>query len=204
MKKIFVVPLCVLLLLLACSCKKDVPSETEETGTQTEINYDEVSISDCVSRVEYKNLNVTLTGDNAADGEAIWNAVYESAEISVYPADKVDYYFNQAKTSYLYMVDYDFDDYALLLESRGITEEDMRAEARRMVKEDLVFRFVVEQEGIVLTEEEKQDNFDKYADKLAAELGFEKEYIKTKMPEYVYETMLHDKTTQVLIDINKK
>ncbi len=203
-KKIFCLLLCLALLLFA-GCARGGSDEGTDTqsGTQTEINYENINVWDYVSDVSYKALGLTLTGDNEKDAQAIWDAVLASAEISEYPEDKVEYYFNQTKASYLYTVDYDFDAYELLLEKMGIDEDDMYAEACELVKKDLVFKAIAEREGIALTEQERAESFDKYADKLASELGVTSEYVASKMSDYVYETMLYDKTTQALIEMNR-
>ena len=90
----------------------------------------------------------------------------------------------------------------MLLESRGTDESKMREEAREMVKKDLVFWYIVQAEGITVTEEEKQTHFDKYVDKFVSDYGYSRAYVTENMADEIYEAMLYDKTLEYLFSVN--
>ncbi len=196
------------LTLGACACDKgdNISDQTEDTSdteaVETEINYDGIVADDYVKSVTYSGMTVYIEELDAQKDKALWHAIYTSAQITSYPEDKVDYYFNQTKKAYMYIAGNYQGDYELLLKNRGIDEQDMREEARVRVLEDLVYKYILEKEGIVLTAEDKSENFDKYVEKLAMEIGKSESYVISEMTEYVYETMLHDKTTEYLISVN--
>ncbi len=203
MKKLFsfLLVLCLLAALSACAENDGTVTDTE--STETEISYDDINVYEYVSEVKYKDLSVELTGDNAIDAQALWSAVYSSAKISAYPEDKVLYYFDQAKKSYMHSVGYNEEDYELLLENKGIDESDMLEDAKRMVCEDMVFEYIVKKESISLTDGEMSENFNKYVAELSERFGVNEEYMRTEMADYVYDTMLYDKVTEFLIVQNK-
>ncbi len=193
--------LCSSLLCVACKEKREEQAESTAAWSApevTEINYDGVDVSKYVSSVIYTGLTVSV--DEVYDREsALWDTIYSTAVIEIYPEDKVEYYFNQTKKSYMSSVDYNQGDYALLLEKRGTTEEEMWEEARLLVKQDLVYRYILGAEGITLTEADKNANFDRYADKFAEEFQKPREYVVAEMADYIYEAMLYDKTVEFLI-----
>ncbi len=210
MKKMLCAVLACVTLFAAAACSSD-KEQTDGTSnmtdmdfsSETQISYDALVLSEYIADVKYRDLGIALTGDNSKDQALLWQAIYDGATVIKYPEDKVRYYFNQTKMSYMYMVDYKSEDYELLLQERGISEEDMMDKARQMVKEDMVYRYILTEEGISLTETERTENFDKYVSKLAAEFGCSEEYMRTEMSEYVYEVMLRDKTTECLLELNK-
>lgn len=194
--------------LVACDDELETAqtSETEAVETQTfetEINYDGINAEKYVKSVTYKGLRVTLDDEDASKEDALWRSIYATVEINEYPEEKVKYYFEQTKKAYMHIVGDDEDDYLLLLKNRGITEEIMMEEAREMVKQDLVYRYILAKENIVLTEREKTELFDKYVDKYVIEFNKSHEYIVAKMADYVYESMLYDKTMELLIKSNE-
>ncbi len=200
-------------LLCAVSCDDllngdSQPSDSQTTDTQssgtdteasTEINYNELKATDYVKKLEYKGMKIVLEDEDADKERELWNAIYLTAQIASYPEDKVQYYFEQTKKAYMHAVAYDEEDYKTLLKNRGTSEAIMLEEAREMVKEDLVYRYIVEKEKIVLTDEDKSLNFDKYVKKYAYEFSKSEKYIIAEMSEYIYESMLYDKTVEFLI-----
>ncbi len=198
------------LCVCVVSCKGDAEdteaesaaqSETEAVGT--EISYADVDVAQYVKKVTYKGLKVTLADENVSKEQALWDSIYATVEISSYPEDKVKYYFDQTKKAYMHIVGDDEEDYQLLLKNRGTDEDKMMQEAREMVKQDLVYRYIVSVENIELTDEEKNVLFDKYVDKYVIEFNKSREYIVAKMADYVYESMLYDKTMEFLIASNE-
>ncbi len=182
---------------------KSEPTEsTESTAKETEINYNGVVAADYVKSVTYKNIEVELESEDTQKDKALWQAIYTSAQLEDYPEDKVEYYFNQTKKAYMYIAGNNQEDYELLLQNRGTDEQEMRAEARSRVLEDLVYRYILEKENIVLTAEDKAENFDKYVEKLARDIEKSENYVISTLAEYVYEIMLYDKTTEYLMTVN--
>ncbi len=198
--------LCLLFGTCACRDGADTSEPTESiTDTdfaETEINYDGISADDYVKSVTYSGMTVYLEDSDTQKDKELWHAIYTSAQLTSYPEDKVDYYFNQTKKAYMYIANNDKDDYDLLLKNRGVDEQGMREEARERVLEDLVYKYILKNEGIVLTAEDKAANFDKYVTKLAMEIGKSESYVIGEMTEYVYDIMLHDKTTEYLMSVN--
>ena len=189
----------------------DEANKNEETGNneeqknepaETALNYDNVKVEDHVSFVEYKQLSITLKSANASKEEALWNAILETAVITSYPEDKVEYFFNQTKKAYMYIVNGNEDDYLLLLKNRGTDENKMRDEARELVKKDLVYYYIVRKENIVLTAEEKAQLFDKYVEEYVQAYRYNREYVIGNMTEFIYESMLYDKTMEILLEKN--
>lgn len=85
------------------------------------------------------------------------------------------------------------------MDKLGVSEESIRTEARDMVKGDLVYRYIVADAGIVLTEEEKATLFERYARQYAESYGYEVGYVTEKLSHLVYDSMLYDKTMEYLM-----
>ena len=202
MKGFFKIIACLLLIstfcLAVCSCKKiaNIPHDAAEL---TALDYSEINAADHVASVTYKGLTVTLDTADASREDAVWEEILKNANISSYPEEQVEYYFRQEKAYYMYLVNNDEEDYATLLSIRGISEEDMLEDARRMVAKDLIYRFVADTEGIELTEEDKTGLFDRYVEKFVSDYGYTKAYVAENMADSVYESMLYDKTMEYII-----
>ena len=188
------VTVCLVALFASCGRADEAASDGE-----TDINYSDVDISEYIGTVTYKGLEVALDGENASKEDALWGAILDNAEIKAYPEDKVRYYFEQEKASYMYLVNNDEDAYGTFLKVRGITEEDMLRDAKEMVAKDLIWRLIAENEGITLTDEEKETLFDRYVEKYVKDYGYGKTYVTANMPDIIYESMLYDKTMEYLI-----
>ena len=176
--------------------------EQQKEPVETSLNYDNVNVEDHVSFVEYKQLSISLESADASREEALWAAILEGAVISSYPEDKVDYFFNQTKKAYLYIVNGNEEDYKLLLKNRGTDEIKMRDEARELVKKDLVYYYIVRKENIVLTDEERTQLFAKYVEEYVNDYRYNREYVIENMTEFIYESMLYDKTMELLLEKN--
>ena len=167
--------------------------------TDTELSYDDIDATRYVKSVKYKGLEITAEKNSGTNEELLWAAILETAEMHSYPEDKVEYFFNQMKISYMYLVDYDEEAYKMLLNNRNTTEEDMRNEARKMVKKDLVYRYIVTVEDLSISDSEKKSLFEKYVDKYVNDYGYTREYVKLNMSELIYDSMLYDKTMEMLL-----
>ena len=193
--------LAVCLCALLGACRKLPVAVSREDG-QTDIDYADIDLSECLGAVTYKELTVTLDSAESSKEEALWAAILENAEIKSYPEDKVSYYFEQEKSSYMYLVGNDEEDYRALLTLRGISEEDMMADAKEMVAKDIILKYIIETEQIALTEEEKTEHYDRYVDKYVNDYGYVRSYVTVNMSDMVYESMLYDKTMEYLFGQN--
>lgn len=213
MKKIYFKLLCALLgalILIGLSActpregqdKNDDASDIFDAQAQP-FDYSTINIDDYVKSLVYKGHTVKLPSESASREDAVWQAIIKTAEISAFPDGAVKYYFEQTKKYYLYLVDGDVEQYELLLSSRNITEENMMDEAEDMVKDDLVYHYILKKENIVLTDTEKLDLFDKYVQKYVEEYGYKGDYVFANMSGLIYESMLYDKTMEYLLLSNE-
>jgi hypothetical protein len=92
--------------------------------------------------------------------------------------------------------------YEELLSSLGVTEEMMLEESKKLTAEDLVFYALVKAEKIELTQADKDSNFDKYVALFVSE-GYTETYVRENLREQIYETMLYDKTLELLISFTE-
>ena len=195
---------CAFCLSVFAGCKKDDVTVDDGTdngsdNTALKLDYSQINIDEYVKSVSYKGLTLTVNGEGASKETAIWEALLGAAVIEKYPESAVEYYFAQTKDYYMFIANNDPVAYKLLLESRNMTEEDLVAEARELVKKDLVYLYIVEKEGIAITEDEKQSLFDRYVAAYVSEYGYSAEYVKANMSELIYDSMLYDKTLEFLI-----
>ena len=195
---------CAFCLSVFAGCKKDDVTVDDGTdngsdNTQAVLDYSQINIDEYVKSVSYKGLTLTVNGEGASKETAIWEALLGAAVIEKYPESAVEYYFAQTKDYYMFIANNDPEAYKLLLKSRNMTEEDLVAEARELVKKDLVYLYIVEKEGIAITEDEKQSLFDRYVAAYVSEYGYSAEYVKANMSELIYDSMLYDKTLEFLI-----
>ncbi len=186
----------------------NVPAVDENVGengggsaeeNKAELDYSQINIGDYVSSVSYKGLTLTLDSSDASKEDALWSALLDTAVINGYPEGAVEYYFEQTKDYYMFIANNDPEAYAMLLESRGMTEADIVEEAQALVKKDLVYLYVVRSEGISISDDEKQQLFDRYVAAYVGEYGYTAEYVKANMTELIYDSMLYDKTLEFLI-----
>lgn len=196
--------LCAFCLSVFAGCKKDDVTvddgaDNGSDNTALKLDYSQINIDEYVKSVSYKGLTLTVNGEGASKETAIWEALLGAAVIEKYPESAVEYYFAQTKDYYMFIANNDPEAYKLLLESRDMTEEDLVAEARELVKKDLVYLYIVEKEGIAITEDEKQSLFDRYVAAYVSEYGYSAEYVKANMSELIYDSMLYDKTLEFLI-----
>ena len=176
-------------------CRVD---KTDEKPSER-LSYDDVVLADCVRLGAYEGLTVMLSSQDADRGEAVWEAVRNGSEILQYPEDAVAYYVAQAEARCRYYATENGVDEAAAMAALGTSREEMAADAKRLVAEDLIVLAVQADAGIVLTEDEKTRLFDKYVDKYVADFGYDRAYVAENLADLVYESMLYDKTTEYLI-----
>ena len=180
------------------SCKQGKQEESEES-TYDRVSYENLVLSEHIRPLAYTEQTVTLKSADASRADAIWEELLSRAEIITYPQEAIDYYLAQRKSVYRHYAEQNDLSYEEVLEANEITESDLLAEAKEIVKGDLLYRFVVEDANITLTDTEKQTLFDRYVKKYAEQYGYTEEYIKENMEDLVYDSMLYDKVREYLM-----
>lgn len=192
-RKLLALSLIALCALYASGCQK------KPAGTPSKaFSYEGVNLSECVRLGAYKGLTVTLI-PNGDKGESVWDAVRNGSEILSYPEEAVAYYIAQAEARCRYYAEQNKVSEEEAMIALETSREEIEAEAKLLVANDLIVRAVQADAGIVLTEDEKTRLFDKYADKYVADLGYDREYVNENLSDLIYESMLYDKTTEYLI-----
>ena len=171
----------------------------EQEPSREGVRYDEARIEEYVRLETYEGLTVSLPDANATKGEAIWQELLAKAQVLSYPEEALSYYEEQRRETYRYYAKKNDWSYEETLSFFGVTEEEIQNEAKNMVKGDLVFRYIVKQAKISLTEEDKAAQLDRYVQKYAKDYGYSEEYIRQNMLELIYDSMLYDKTMEYLI-----
>lgn len=178
-----------LLLVMLSSCAG------ASTVKISEMTLDE--LEKCVLLCQYKDLELKL-GENTKEA-ALLSYIDKNSSIKKYPTGAVDYYFEQLKAQYRYYADEADMRYEAMLDELGEDNVTMKAEARRLVKNDLIFELIRKKEGITLTDEEKTAFFDRYVKKYAESYKYSEEYVREELSSLVYASMLYDKTVEFLI-----
>ena len=195
MKRIFLLCATLLLLLGLCSCGE----KTEEAKPSGGVSYDDARLSEYIAPFAYEGLEIELSSADALKSEAVWELILSRAEVISYPEDAVEYYAEQLRDTYRYYADENDWSYEQALEFFGRSEESILSEAREMVKGDLVYRYIVKDAGISLTEEDKSAQIGRYVAKFAEDYGYTEDYVREEMLDLVYDSMLYDKTMEHLI-----
>lgn len=172
---------------------------SSQTAELSRLDYGSINIQEYVGSVKYTGFDVVLEASDTSREDALWELILDSAQILAYPENEVEYYFGQTKASYMYLVNGNEDDYRLLLESRGTDETKMREDAKKLVKKDLVYYYIVTAEGINVTDAEKQTLFERYVEEYVSAYGYRREYVIESMTDNIYESMLYDKTMEFLL-----
>lgn len=157
-------------------------------------------LEECVTVGEYKNVEISLDGKTRA--EAVLLYIDKNSSVKRYPEGEVKYYVEQLKQQYRYYAEQAGVKYEALLDELGEDNVTMTAEAKRLVKNDLIFEFIRKKEGITLSEDEKNAFFDKYVKKYAESYKYSEDYVREELSELVYDSMLYDKTVEFLIISN--
>jgi len=190
---------CLSVLSIYTACDKNTTAPDIESENYFGLpEYDAEKMDDYIKPFEYTGLTVYAQGMETRQ-EALWRTLSDSVEVLSYPQEQVEYYAAQERAKYRYYADRDGIEYEKLLEGLGVTEEGIYGRARELVKDDLVFEYIVLNADIRLSEEEKLTHLDRYAEKLTEVYGYDKEYIKSNMIEQVYDAMLYDKTMEYLL-----
>ncbi|MBR2388009.1 MAG: hypothetical protein IKB02_04500 [Clostridia bacterium] len=213
--KILSLVLCLLLVssLLLTSCGEDGnDTNTDTTDTQTSAPagddtekpstdfYAGLKLEDYVKLGTYKGLVVDARG--SSEDIELWNAIVARCEVIEYPADALSYYTSQTKEKYKIFAERGNMTYEELMKALDKTDADLEKEAKDLIKKDLVTLAIVKAEGLELTDKEKTDLFDMYADVYLELYGYTEEYIRENLSNEVYGSMQHDKMMEYLIKQN--
>ena len=209
--KILSLVLCLLLtaalMLTACGGNNDeVNSDTN--GTETSANtenpstdfYSELKLEDYIKLGTYKELVVDAR--NSSENIELWNMIVARCEVITYPEEALSYYLSQTKQKYEIFAERGNMSYDELLKALDMTEEDLEKEAKDLIKKDLVTLSIVKAEGLELTDEEKTELFEMYADVYIQLYGYTEEYVRENLSAEVYSSMQHDKMMEYLIKQN--
>lgn len=203
MKKIIAL---LLLMVTLCICStscmpKPIPIEPgiDADGVDEPMDIAALDLSEYVVLGDYKGMTVRYDPAKTSKGDAAWAELIRISEIKQYPQDQIAYYFYQKRSGYEHMAKAGGISYESLLESLGITEETILEESYKLTAEDLVFYALIEAEGILITDEDKQAHFEKYVALFVAEYGYTEDYVRKYLESEIYETMLYDKTLEKLI-----
>ena len=182
-------------LFCGCAAREESPPETNEERQ----SIDPATLSDYLAPVTYRGRTVTMKSESASRGEAVWQSILSDAQVLAYPEEQVSYYETQLRAEVRYLAEREDMSYEDMLTLRGLSEEKITEEARRLVKSDLVLLYIVTDGGIALTEADKTAHFDRYAQKYAEDYGYERAYAEEHLRDEIYESMLFDKTMEYLI-----
>lgn len=187
-----------LLLFALTACKKQKEPQIEN-NPHDRVSYENLTISDYIHPLTYRDLTVTLKSENASRSEEIWNHLLSSVEMLRYPQEQLDYYVTQKQNVFRHYAQQNNLTYEQVLNANGVTEESILEEAKQIVKGDLLYRYIAEDAKIELTDVEKQSLFDRYVQKYSEQYGYTEEYVKEQMKDLVYDSMLYDKVREYLI-----
>ena len=202
MKKLIVLWLLMATLcicLTSCAPQPASPEpEVDEDIIDEPIDIAALDLSEYVELGDYKSLTVRYDPSKISKGDAAWEELLRISNIKKYPEDQVSYYFYQKRTGYEHMAKAGGITYDELLTSLGITEEMILEECRKLTAEDLVFYALIEAEGIIVTDSEKELYFEKYVALFVADYGYTEDYVRAYLESEIYDTMLYDKTLEKL------
>ena len=198
------------LALAACKSERAKDGETTEAANNVTVMgensfYSTADLSEYVSLCEYKGLTFDISDTNGSREDmenAVKKHIFERSEIKKYPDELVGYYFEQEKNFYMYLAKGDAEQYEALLAEAGLDENDLAERAKKYVAEDLVFYAITRAEDISVSDEEKKTLIDKYVAEYVDAYGYTEEYVKSNMSELIYDSMLYDKTMELLIASN--
>lgn len=122
-----------------------------------------------------KNLEETAQENYDSElNSAVWEAVLEKAEVKGYPDGEVDRIYNTYLEQYQEMASYynmEYDEFIQLYTEMTVDEfeEEAKEAAKDNIKQSQVGEVIAEKEGLTLTDEEYEKEFEK----LAEDYGYE-------------------------------
>lgn len=193
---ILAIILCMSIFFLS-SCK-DEKNENDAPIVTDSSAYLSLELSEYISVEKYTDLDVTVK-DGKDKATLLMKAISDSATVIKYPEEQVNYYYEETRKMYLDLASGDEDRYEEILNEQNVTEESMLEDARNMVKNDLIFYYIVKDADITLTEEEKSSLYEQYVDYYVDTYKYSESYVKENMSSLIYDSMLYDKTMEYLI-----
>lgn len=202
MSKYTAVLLCFAFFLLSvCSCAYNGASG--EGGEKIDfLKIDLDVIEKYIDMGQYKGLEVSVTEGIAKD-EILWATIEKNCTVKEYPIALVYYYQGQLEAEYEYYAEQAGMSYEDMCAELGVDSGSILKEAKALTKSDLVYSAIVKIEGISVTDTEKEKLFDKYVENYVSLYGYSEEYVKEKMTDEIYRSMLYDKTTEFLLKNNE-
>lgn len=198
----FLLLLCILFSSLA-SCKK-AREKDDEAQRAEKMNIAALGDAELAAYAvvgQYKGLSIELGGRTR--DSAVWEEITSRAEVKAVPEQQVRYYFEQSVAQYEYYAERANMSYDEMLAELDTTEEKMLSDARGLALGDIIFELVRRAEGIELSESEKREHLDRYAEKYVEDYGYNAEYVKEHLVDQIYESMLYDKVTEFLLSNNE-
>ena len=165
-----------------------------------DVRVSDMSLEELEERVnicEYKDVEIKL--GSKSRGEAILEYIETNSSIKNYPGGTVDYYAEQLKAQYHYYAEQADMKYEEMLDQLYEDNFTIKAEAKALVKKDMILELIRKKEGIKLTDEEKSEFFDRYVKKYASEYQYSEEYVREELSDLVCDLMLNEKTVEFLI-----
>lgn len=169
-------------------------------GSSANVKISEMSLEELEKYVllcDYKDIKLTVGSESKE--QAIISYIVANSSIKKYPKGAVKYYVEQRQTQYRYYAEREGMKYEELLDKLGEDNITINAEAKKIVKKDMIFELIRKRENISLSEDEKSAFFDRYVKKYAEQYEFSEEYVREELSEFVYDSMLYDKTVEFLI-----
>ena len=129
----------------------------------------------------------------------LWQTIVDHATVKSYPEQQVEYYYRQFRAMYEGQAKYNGIRYQSYIQILGISDEDLREQAKISVREDLVYYSILRAESLTLTDAEFEAQIDSYVKRYKEEFGYTDEQIEESMPS-IRENMLYDKVQELLIE----
>lgn len=186
-----------LLSLGLAACGRE-PAEVADTAPV----YDSERISDYLSPLRFSGRVIPLEEGQAKD-LAILSLLLSEVEVLLYPDEAMAYYERQIRAHDRYLAKEQGRDYEEYAAAEGRGDAFVAEEAKRMVRTDLLLVYVAEEAGLWLTDGEKAEHYEKYAEKYAKDYGYGRDYVDEHMRDEVYDSMQYDKTMEYLIRVNE-
>ena len=181
----------------------DTTADTEKPNTESNDDapdYSGLDLDKYIKLSKYKGLVIDARGKS--ESTELWNAIIAKCEVIEYPAGALSYYVGQTQKKYESIAKDTNMSYDELIKVLDLKESDFEKEAKDLIKKDLAMLAILKAEGIELTDKEKKDLFDKYAQVYIDLYDYSYNYVRDNLADEVYESMLYDKMMEYLIKEN--
>ena len=208
--------LCLLLTasVLLTACGEDTHDHSDDTQNTTDttdteapktensdaLDYSGLELDKYIKLGTYKDLVIDARGKS--ESTELWNAIIAKSEVIEYPADALSYYVGQTQKKYESIAKDANMTYDELIKALDLKESNFEKEAKDLIKKDLVMLAIIKAEGIELTDKEKKNLFDKYAQVYIDLYDYTYSYVEDNLADEIYDSMLYDKMMEYLIKEN--